>query len=133
MIRFVAIKAFICFHKFLFSRIEIERSRDDSRRRDSKLIKVSDRRFSRNLFDFLIDRDRDRSDAHCTTDCSFRSHLDRDDCTRSSTEFCIVNTLIMILFQLCLTRQLVYVIYDIEFDEHDVLQFIKHLSFQLDQ
>ncbi len=39
----------------------------------------------------------------------------------------------MILFQLCLTRQLVYVIYDIEFDEHDVLQFIKHLSFQLDQ
>ncbi len=58
MIQFVVIKAFICFHKLLFSRIEIKRFRRDSRRRDAKLIRISDRRSRRNLFSFLIDRDR---------------------------------------------------------------------------
>ncbi len=64
MIRFVAIKAFICFHKFFFNRVKIKRFRSDSRRRDTKLIRISDRYSRRDLFDFFIDRDRDRNDVH---------------------------------------------------------------------
>ncbi len=100
MTRFVAIKAFICFRKLFFNRIEVKRFRNDSRRRDTKLIKVSNNRLRRNLFNFFIDRDRDRNDVYCTIDCNFRFDLDRNDCTSSSTRFDIVNTLIMILFQL---------------------------------
>jgi hypothetical protein len=130
MIWFVAIKTFICFHIFFFNRIKVKRSRRDSWRRNAKLIKISNRRFRRNLFSFLIDRD--RNDVYCATNCNFRLDLDRSDCIRASTKLCIVNTLIMILFQLCLTRQLIYIIYDIEFDEYNDLQFIKHFSLQLD-
>jgi hypothetical protein len=132
MIRFVAIEAFVCFYKFLSDRIEIRRF-DDSRNRCTKLIKISDHRFCKCLFCFLIDRDRDRDDAHRTTDCSFRFDLDRNDCTRSSSRFNVVNTLVVILFQLRLTNEFVYVINDIEFDKHYVLQFIKYFSFKLNK
>ncbi len=97
------------------------------------MIKISDRRFDRILFNFLIDRDRDRNDAYWTINCNFRFDFDRNDCIQSSTRFCIVNTLIMILFQLCLTRQLIYVMNDIKLKWHHVLQSIKHFSFEFDK
>ncbi len=93
MIKFVGIKAFICFHRFLFSRIEIRRSENIQRSKVwiTILIEIAYCRFSESRFNFFIDGDRDRSDAHCTTDCSFRFDLDRNDCTRSLSRFDIVN------------------------------------------
>jgi hypothetical protein len=39
----------------------------------------------------------------------------------------------MILFQLCLTSKFVYIINDIEFDKHYVLQFIDHFFLELNK
>jgi hypothetical protein len=100
MIWFVAIKTFICFYKLFFNRIEIKRFRNYLKRRNAKLIKISDRRFSKNLFDFFIDRDRDRNDVYNTINFNFRFDFDRSDCIQSFTRFDVINTFIIILFQL---------------------------------
>jgi hypothetical protein len=104
MIRFVAIKTFFRFHKFFFSRIEIKRFRDIRRSKVWRtiLIEISNRCLDKRLFCFFIDRDRDRNDAYCPTDCFSRFDFDfcNNDCIRSFTRFDIVNTLIMIRFQL---------------------------------
>jgi hypothetical protein len=92
------------------------------------LIEILYRRFNEDRFNSFIDRDRCRNDAHCTINYNFRVDFDSDnnDCIRSFTRFDVINTFIMILFQLNQTRKLVNVLYDVEFWKHYVLQSIKH-------
>jgi hypothetical protein len=129
MIWFIAIKTFFRFHEFFFNRIEIRRFENIRRSRIWRtiLIEISYCRFNENRFNFFIDRDRDRNDVYCTINCNFR--FDRNDCISSSSRFSVVNAFVIILFQLCLSNEFVYVINDVEFDKYYVLQFIEHFSF----
>jgi hypothetical protein len=133
MIWFIAIKTFFRFHEFFFNRIEIKRFENIRRSKIWRtiLIEISYCRFNEDRFNFLIDRDRDHNDADCTTDRRFRFDLDScsNDCIRSFTKLDVINTLIMILFQLSQTSKLVNVLYDVEFWKHYVLQSIEHFSF----